>query len=437
MTNTNKEITYKQILGKKDFLPFYVYDFDLVKKQILKLKENLPSNVKLYYAAKANPNIAILRIMKNFGLAVEVSSLGEFLASNKAGLKPAQTLFAGSTKSDQELLIAIKKGIDLMSIESLPELQRLETIARRIGKKQNIILRLKLKMAFKKEDFSGRMLVRSFGLSLTEANEILDDFSKKFPHLNLKGFHVYEVTRLCDVDVLVKIVDQIFLIVQRLEKKFKLHLPIIDIGGGFGSTVRQELSVITFCQRLKKLIKQYNFNNREIILELGRYLINPAGTYLSRIIEVRKNKKTNFLIIEGIVNHLSTKISDHFGGEFSKLVESAIMKGDYNFGIELLPHLKGQIYPSVICGQLSSSSDILGQTTDCRFPLPQAKVGDLIVIRYVGAYGLTQAMTLFGSRPLASEFLLINNKLELIRDKMSAQDFISNQRIPSVLNIVN
>lgn len=419
------KLSYKKILEKKDYLPFYVYDYETIKGQILKLKKNLPANVKVFYSVKANPNIAILRIMKNFGLGAEIVSLGELAASQKAGFKPGEIILAGSTKTEGELL-AVKREVKLITLESIFEIQRLNRLAQNLGKRPAVILRLDLQNS-KKESLQGRRLVSNFGIALNEAEKILGDFSRKFPYLDLEGIHVYGSSRIYNSNILTEITDRIFSVVQDFERKFNLNFKIINLGGGFGSDIRRELNVVGFSQKLKDLIRQYHFNDRQIILELGRFLVNRAGFYLTRIIEIKKRNGINFLMVEGLLTHLNKILND------PRPQLQQFREDINNFSVEILPWRKRKLYPAVICGQMSSVADTFGRGFTCQFQLSEAKPGDFVVIRGVGAYGLTQALTFFGSRSLAAEFLLINEKLELIRDKGKPDDFLSHQRIPPVL----
>ena len=420
----NKPISYKQILEKKNYLPFYVYDYDIIKKQILKLKNNLPKNVKLFYSVKANPNLAILKIMNNFNLSAEIISLGELSAVKKANFKSKKIFFAGSTKTNQEFLLAIKNNVNLFSLESVFEMKRINNIAKSLNKKVNVVLRIDFKQHLKKSNHK-QTRVSGFGIPLEEFRKILYTFLKRFPNLILKGIHVYKDSRISDPKFLLETVNRIFSIIQDIENKYKLNFEIIDIGGGFEANIKEELSITNYCKKLTILINKYSFNNKRIILELGRYLINNSGTYITEIID--SNNNTNSLTVKGIFNHLLKSLVD-------KPNRNHFVELKDNFIVEILPRRKKILYPTVICGQTSSSADTFGRGSNCKFLLPCSSPGDFVLIKGVGAYGLTQALVLFGSHLIAAEFLMINNKLELIRNNKQFTDLLLHQRIPLILN---
>jgi len=415
----NKPITYKQILEKKDYLPFYVYDYDIIKRQILKLKNNLPENVEIFYSVKANPNLAILKIMNNFNLGAEIISLGELSTVKKANFKSKKILFAGSTKTNNEFIHSFNEGVKLFSIESISELQRLNKVARNFNGKIDIIIRLNLGNDQEMKIYKYSR-VSDFGIKIKDFEKILHNFSNNFSNINLKGVHFYGMSRICNSDVLIKGIDNLFSIICNLEKKFDINFKIINIGGGFESSMLKELDVLIFCKKLKNLIKKYNLNNRNIILELGRYFINKSGVYITKIIDVEKKRDSIFLTVKGLLNCLLKTLSRE--GE---------NKDD--FAIEIIQQSKQKTYSTVIRGQMSSTIDAFGRGFNSKFSLPKSKPGDFVIIKGVGAYGLTQALSLFGSRSIIAEFLMINNRLELIRKRSNHDDIISYQRIPKIL----
>ena len=163
---------------------------------------------------------------------------------------------------------------------------------------------------------------------------------------------------------------------------------------------------------------------------MGRYLVNNSGAYVTEIIDSSKNNNINFLTVKGIFNHLLKSLAD-------KPDRNHFVELKDNFIVKTLPQRKSKLFFTVICGQMSSSVDTFGRGFNCNFLLSNSKPGDFVVIQGVGAYGLTQALSLFGSHPIASEFLIFNNKLEIIRDKSQSKDFLLRQRIPLFLNRKN
>jgi len=352
--------------------------------------------------------------MNNFGLGLEIISEGEFLAAQKAGFKPDEMLFGGSTRSDSELNLIAHKNIGLISLESISEVKRLNKIAKIFGRKIKVLLRFQPDERYR------------YGNSLKDLDKMLVNFSGRFPFLVLKGIHEYVQSRVYSVRPFIGQLDHFFSIISHLEKKSKLDFKFLDIGGGFGSDMQNDFPGTIFAKKLSRLVRSRDLGEKKIILELGRYLVNRSGSFFTRVIEVRKGFDTRFIVVQGLINYL-IKI---FGGT----EESRRFLGDIReYKVEILSSKRGKNFPSVICGQMSSGADTFGRGLNCKFLLPDAESGDIVAIKGVGAYGLTQGVNAFGSRPIAAEFLLINGKLELIRDKGGPEDFLQHQRIPKLL----
>ncbi|MFH1551791.1 MAG: hypothetical protein ABIC36_02845 [bacterium] len=232
-------ISYKKILEKKDFLPFYVYDYSLLKRQIVKLKRNLPKNIRVFYVIKTNPNIAILKAIKKFNLGVVAVSLGELMIAKKAGFKSSDVFFAGSIKSDREISEALKDNIGLFGLESLSEVQRMDKMTKKMDKKSKVMLRFDVSNFDPRERNINKVFpANNFGISLRDIEKMIPLFSKDFLNLDLKGIHIYNGTRIYDVDILIRYIRGVFLVIKRLESNFKLDFEKICIGGGFGSNVK-------------------------------------------------------------------------------------------------------------------------------------------------------------------------------------------------------
>ncbi len=99
-------------------------------------------HVRIFYASKANSNLAVLQIVRDAGLDVEVNSGGELYKALKAGFRPDQIVFNGVAKTEQEITEAVQRGIFCLNVDSACELDRVLSVARRTGLRANIALRI-------------------------------------------------------------------------------------------------------------------------------------------------------------------------------------------------------------------------------------------------------------------------------------------------------
>jgi len=404
------KFSWRQINKIRNYLPAFIYDYQKIRNQVSGLKKKLPRNIRIFYSIKANPDISIVKIMRIFGLGGEIVSLGEFLAARRAGIKNKDIIYAGAFKTDEELRKTIQEKIGLLSLESFREAGRANEAAKRQKKIQKVLLRIctgQRKNQFKKY-FSF-----TYGVPVEDLSRILPQF-KKLKNLNLAGLHLYEGSRILDEKFLLEKTEELFRLINDSEKKFKINLQTIDIGGGFGIG---NFPLKEYGEGLKKLIKKFHFENREIILELGRYLIAGAGVFVTQVIEKKETAQRKYLIVRGLMNSL-LRVFDPKGGK-GRVIENF---KDYPISV-LQKKRSAQTEKVRICGQLSSTVDSFGLEIE----LPKLNEGDFILIHNTGGYGLTQSFSYFGSREMAAEFLFINNDLKLIRKKGRPEDFLNNQ----------
>ena len=130
-------------IAKKNKIPFYLYSSQQLKENYLNYAKTF-RRVKplICFAAKANTNLTILKILAKLGSGVDVVSGGELLKATKAGIKPYKIVFSGVGKTEEELKIAINKKILLINIESESEAALINQIAKKANKKVSVGFRL-------------------------------------------------------------------------------------------------------------------------------------------------------------------------------------------------------------------------------------------------------------------------------------------------------
>lgn len=377
-------------------LPFFLYDSDVIKKQFLELKKFLPSNFQVFYSVKANPNTHILNIFKKLGAGVEISSAGELLVVFKAGFSRNKIIFTGPGKTDEELKMALGKKIYLIIAESIRETERIEKFCQRLNTKQNLLLRINPSFSIH-QSFSMFPMAgggQKFGID-EEKLPALINLIKKLRYVNLLGLHLFPASNIFDEKIILKNTEHLFKLTNSLESKFKINLPIVDIGGGLAVNYSTDakFNVKNLYRGLTSLTRKYRFGNKKILLESGRFLVGEAGGYIAEVVDKKVSRRERFVVINGGVNHISR----------------ATLAKD-NHKIEVLGRGRSMKKEIVnVVGNLNTPTDFI-----TRALLPKIEIGDLISIKNVGAYGLTSGMLLFSSRPVPREYLLLDGKLKMI-----------------------
>ena len=118
----------------------------------------------------------------------------------------------------------------------------------------------------------------------------------KLRHLDLQGVHVFAATGVLESSLLVEYTRHVFDLVQRLERDYRRRFPVVDLGGGLGVDYRtfpgRDLDLAHYASSLRDLIAAFGFGDKEIALELGRYLVGEAGTYVVRVLDVKHSRGT-------------------------------------------------------------------------------------------------------------------------------------------------
>lgn len=395
MNDAIRDYIGEQAKSKKfGTLPFfYLYDTSDIGHKLDLLKKNALNNVSLYYAMKANPNSKILKFIKKHPAVkgVEIASSGELTKALKH-FKHDQIIYTGPAKRPHELEQSVKNKIRFLSIESLTEAYRINGIVKAAGSgRQNILIRInpdyEIKNSLKKiTGCSSKM-----GIDEDKIVCALEEI-QRLPYCNILGFHVFAASGVLDYRDLLDYVEYIFGLVRKIERSLGKEFSIIDFGGGFGidySGSQAQFNLEGFFGGLKKLVEDWQYGDKELVLELGRYIMGESGYYVAEIVDIKESKGKKHIITSGGVNHIRL-IRKH--------------------PIFVLPAHRAAVYnqqPSIarehveIEGPLCFGEDKI----DADAYIAEARIGDLVVISHVGAYGYNVASREFLCHPKPYEVI--------------------------------
>jgi 2-[(L-alanin-3-ylcarbamoyl)methyl]-2-hydroxybutanedioate decarboxylase len=377
---------------------FYLYDTAIMQSKIKHLRSIMPPQVQLFYAMKANPHTAFLSCALGAGVTgVEIASLGEGKISLSTGFKPEQIIFTGPGKSPEELEWSVKTGIRTVHIESLTEAYRLNAIAQKHGRVQDILIRLNpdFDIHDAQAHFSGGS--KKMGIDTEKLDEYLPRILA-LPHLRFRGLHVYAASGVLRVEDLLTNCTLVFKIAKHIEQSFKpLRCDIIDFGGGFGIDYLEsgrDFSPEDYVEQLKLLIEEYSFSDRSFVLELGRYLTADSGWYCTEILDIKDSRGTKQVITAGGTNHFRRPAALSINHPVVVIPMNRAPIFDDQESVE-----KEKVY---IGGPLCNSADKIAN----QVYLDEAHIGDIVVLCLAGAYGLTMSHTDFLSHAKPEEMVL-------------------------------
>ena len=373
---------------KKLETPFYFYDTELLESTLATVKKYADEyDYHIHYAIKANANPKILSIIKSYGFGADCVSGGEIAAAIKAGFSNRSIMFAGVGKTDKEIEFALDSDIECFNVESLPELEAINSIAERKNCMAHIAIRINPNVdAHTHQYITTGLNENKFGISLDN----LDDFVKEALSMNnidLCGVHFHIGSQITDNEPFRRLCERINEILIRMEKLGAL-ISIIDVGGGLGIDYDSpEKSPIPDFENYFKTFKE-NLSlkaGQEVHFEPGRSIVGQCGSLITRVVYVKEGVEKKFAIVDGGMNDLIRPALYQAHHKIENLTAD-------NTSID-------DVYDVV--GPVCESSDCFGK--DERMPLTSR--GDIIAIRSAGAYGEVMAST-YNCRPLPKSVFL-------------------------------
>lgn len=392
--------------SEKDFIKDptgYFYDLDEIDNNIKSLNDNMPSQISLYYAMKANFHRDVLNSIVNnrYIKGIEIASSGELEYSSKF-IDSNRIIFTGPGKTMYELEKSIEKNIRFINVESIVEAYRIQEIAIKNNiPNVNVLLRINLNYSLNEgtEKMSG--CSTKLGIDEIYIDDAYNEINK-LDRITIKGIHVYAASGVLDYQALIKSNRYIFDLVKKIESKHP-KLEVIDFGGGLGidyTDNNQLFNIHEYGKLLKKLIAEYNFLDKEIIMELGTYLVGNIGYYTSKIIDIKEVKGHKHIILAGGVNHMGLPL------EMRRMHPVNIIK------CHIPKYYNNQFSVSNEYVDISGPLCMVSDKLSWNQYIEDANIGDIVVYRQAGAYCYSEGMQKFLMHYEPKEIVFRSGKYE-------------------------
>ena len=370
---------------------FYVYDLDGFEAHIRAIKRVLHPDIKVWYATKANPLSDILRILNKNGFGADVASIGELQQARHAGFGINNLIATGPAKSKSYLASLMQAEVRAIVIESINQLRDLNDVCGKLGRKQDVLLRVQLEWDDQFKSVLGGSAITPFGLGTDDWQSV--DLSH-YKNIQVKGLHCFQWGNILDVIQLEKLWSLTINACKKLAGYMNFDLSILDLGGGLGLSYsdEREIKFDDIHNVLLRLKEQYEL--KTIWLELGRFSIGKFGFYLTRVVDVKTVRGKNLIVTEGGINHMARPalVNEAFPCE-------AFMQAG-------LPKKRFTVH-----GPLCTALDNLGD-----HDLPESiKPGDWLKFKRTGAYGFSESMPYFLCHNLVGEAVVYRNRLSIPR----------------------
>ncbi|MCC2959958.1 pyridoxal-dependent decarboxylase, exosortase A system-associated [Massilia sp. IC2-278] len=374
--------------------PFYAYDRRLLSERVAHVRAHIPPAVELHFSMKANPMPALVQHMAGLVDGIDVASGGELKVALDTGMEPARISFAGPGKSDAELTRAVAAGI-VVHAESEREIRALARIGNALGIAPLLVLRINPDFELKGSGMRMGGGAKQFGIDAEEAPRML---ALAFElGLSVLGFHIFSGSQSLKAEAIVEAQAQTLLLAERLAAHARDPLRILNIGGGFGipyfpGEAALDLAPIGAALEAALPRVKASLPDAQLSIELGRYLVGEAGVYVARVVDRKVSRGQVFLVTDGGLHH-HLAASGNFG---------QVIRKNYPVAIGNRMGAGAALETASVVGPLCTPLDLLGE----RMELPQAEVGDLVVVFQSGAYGRSASPQGFLSHPDAPEVLV-------------------------------
>jgi diaminopimelate decarboxylase len=389
--------------------PFYCYSSAvLVERYQAFAKAFDGRRASICYSLKANSNQAVIATLGGLGAGADVVSEGEMRRALAAGIPAGRIVFAGVGKTEAEMAAGLAADIRQFNVESLPELEALDRVARSKGRKAKVALRVNPDVDARthKKIATGKA-ENKFGIDLGHIREIYGR-AAGMAGIEMQGLAVHIGSQLIDLAPYRAAFAKIAALVGELRADGQ-RVESLDLGGGLGIAYRDEPAPAI--EDYGRVVDETVGNlGCQLVFEPGRWIVAPAGLLVTRVIYVKPGVERSFVIVDAAMNDL------------------------------LRPTLYDAYHPILPVSEPASDAavrrfDVVGpicETGDFfahERPLPPLAAGDLLALASAGAYGAVMAST-YNTRPLVPEVMVRGRDHAIVRARPTYDDIIHLDRLP-------
>lgn len=400
-------------LARAHGTPAWVYSASLLRGRLATLQGALAAGgvrADIRYAVKANDHLAVLTILRAGGAGADVTSAGEFGRARAAGIAPAQMVYSGVGKRDDEIEQALAAEIGQINVESAEELPVIAAIARRLGVVAPVALRVNPDIAAGGHDkISTGRAADKFGIDYDQAAALFRH-AASLDGIAAVGFSTHIGSQIFAPAPFEAAYRRVLALVDGLAQE-GFSLRRLDLGGGFGIPYDDGpgFALEAYAAMVARLMAGRDL---ELLIEPGRWLAGPAGILLTGVTRVKRTAQGRFVVLDAGMNDLlRPALYDAHHGAVP--VSSAAAAG---IGAS-----------ATLVGPVCESSDRFGI-----YALPELGAGAAIAILDTGAYGAVMS-SVYNGRPLAAQILLDGGRDHVIRARQSVPDLWQGEIVPDGL----
>ena len=391
--------------------PFYLYSHATLKRHLIAFNEAFEGiNRLVCFSAKANTNLAILKLFANLGCGLDIVSGGELYRGIQAGFAPNRVVYSGVGKRIDEIDYALKTGILMFNLESLDELRLINQRAGQLSQRARNAIRVNPDVDPKTHPYISTGLKKNkFGIDTAAAFEGYR-LASSLEHIDVIGIDCHIGSQITQAGPFAEALNSLKTLIAQLKSELGIEIQYIDMGGGLGITYADETppSLKEYAQAFLKNLQGMDLT---LILEPGRVLVGNAGILVTRVLYKKAGRDKNFIIVDAGMNDL-------------------LRPTLYNAFHAIKPVVRSRAPSTVadIVGPICESGDFLAVDRD----LTEVNADDLLAVMSTGAYGFVMSSN-YCSRPRVAEVMVKDNQYHVVKKRETYEDLVKGESIPAFM----
>jgi diaminopimelate decarboxylase len=400
-----------QIIAAEIGTPFYLYSHATLKRHFKAFNEAFEGiNRLVCFSAKANTNLAILKLFANLGCGLDIVSGGELYRGIQAGFAPNRVVYSGVGKRVADIDYALKSGILMFNLESLDELQLINQRAGQLNQRARIAIRVNPDVDPKTHPYISTGLKKNkFGIDTASAFEGYR-LASSLAHIEVIGIDCHIGSQITEAGPFAQALNSLKTLITQLKSELAIDIQYIDMGGGLGITYADETppSLKEYAQAFVKNLKGMDLT---LILEPGRVLVGNAGILVTRVLYKKAGKGKDFIIVDAGMNDL-------------------LRPTLYNafHAIEPIVRSQAPLKTFDVVGPICESGDFLAVDRE----LIEVNADDLLAVMSTGAYGFVMSSN-YCSRPRVAEVMVKESQYHVVKKKETYEDLVKGESIPTFM----
>ena len=354
---------------KEVHTPFYFYNTALLKETLQKIKKEISAhkNYIVHYAIKANANPKLLRLIAQAGFGADCVSGGEIQRALDTGFPASKIVFAGVGKSDWEINLGLDNDIFCFNVESEPELEVINELAKAKGKIASVAFRINPNIgAHTHANITTGLAENKFGIAMKDMEHIIQK-AEQLCHIRVLGLHFHIGSQILEMDDFIALCQRINQLIEQLRQAHH-QIEHINVGGGLGIDYEHpdKHPIPNFSSYFNTYAKYLNLSDgQQLHFELGRAVVGQCGSLVTRVLYVKQGATKQFIIVDA---------------GMTDLIRPALYQAHHQ--IENL-NSREVLEKYDVVGPICESSDVFAKD----ILLPKTHRGDLIALHSAGAYG--------------------------------------------------